>query len=70
MGKRGFAAYLIRLPTYKAIYGSFAAFPLFLLWMYFSWFVTLIAAMIAANLTLKPRAARTGASAGASARRQ
>jgi len=70
MGKRGFAAYLIRLPTYKAIYGSFAAFPLFLLWMYFSWFVTLIAAMIAANLTLKPRAARMGASAGASARRQ
>jgi len=62
MGKRGFAAYLIRLPTYKAIYGGFAAFPLFLLWMYFSWLVTLIAAMIAANLALKPRrAARTGA---------
>jgi len=70
MGKRGFAAYLIRLPTYKAIYGTFAAFPLFLLWMYFSWLVTLVAAMIAANLALKPRrAARTGAAAGASARR-
>ena len=71
MGKRGFAAYLIRLPTYRAIYGTFAAFPLFLLWMYFSWLVTLVAAMIAANLALKPRrAAKNGAAAGASARRQ
>ena len=50
MGKRGFAAYLVKLPTYKAVYGAFAAFPLFLLWMYFSWLVTLVAAMIAANL--------------------
>ena len=54
-GKRGFAAYLVQLPTYKAVYGAFAAFPLFLLWVYFSWLVTLIAAMIAANLALKPR---------------
>jgi hypothetical protein len=39
--------------------------------MYFSWLVTLIAAMIAANLALKPRrAARNGAAAGASVRRQ
>jgi membrane protein len=71
MGKRGFAAYLIRLPTYRAIYGTFAAFPLFLLWMYFSWLVTLIAAMIAANLALKPRRkGKTAAAAGAAARRQ
>jgi len=71
MGKRGFAAYLVKLPTYKAVYGAFAAFPLFLLWMYFSWLVTLIAAMIAANLALKPRrAARNGAAAGAAGRRR
>jgi membrane protein len=57
MGKRGFAAYLVHLPTYRAVYGAFAAFPLFLLWVYFSWLVTLIAAMIAANLALKPRRA-------------
>jgi membrane protein len=50
LGKRGFAAYLVKLPTYQAVYGAFAAFPLFLLWMYFSWLVTLVAAMIAANL--------------------
>jgi len=71
MGKRGFAAYLVQLPTYKAVYGTFAAFPLFLLWMYFSWLVTLIAAMIAANLALKPRrATRSEASAGTAVRRQ
>lgn len=71
IGKRGFAAYLVKLPTYKAVYGAFAAFPLFLLWMYFSWLVTLIAAMIAANLALKPRrAARNGAAAGAAGRRR
>jgi membrane protein len=57
LGKRGFAAYLVQLPTYKAVYGAFAAFPLFLLWMYFSWLVTLVAAMIAANLALQGRRA-------------
>ena len=50
LGKHGFATYLVKLPTYKAVYGGFAAVPLFLLWMYFSWLVTLIAAMVAANL--------------------
>jgi len=70
LGKRGFAAYLVQLPTYRAVYGAFAAFPLFLLWMYFSWLVTLIAAMIASNLALKPRRANTsGPGAGASSRR-
>jgi membrane protein len=49
-GKRGFAGYLAKVPTYKAVYGSFAAFPMFLLWVYFSWLVTLVAAMITANL--------------------
>jgi membrane protein len=57
LGKRGFAAYLVKVPSYKAVYGAFAAFPLFLLWMYFSWLVTLIAAMIAANLAVKRRRA-------------
>jgi membrane protein len=50
LGKRGFAAYLVKVPTYKAVYGAFAAFPVFLLWIYFSWLVTLTAAIITANL--------------------
>jgi membrane protein len=50
LGKRGFAAYLMTIPTYKAVYGAFAVFPMFLLWVYFSWLVTLAAALVAANL--------------------
>jgi len=57
LGKRGFAAYLVHLPTYRAVYGAFAAFPLFLLWVYFSWLVTLVAAMLAANLGIERRRA-------------
>jgi membrane protein len=36
LGKRGFATYLLKLPTYRAVYGAFAVFPVFLLWVYFS----------------------------------
>jgi membrane protein len=50
LGKRGFAAWLLKLPTYKAVYGAFAVLPMFLLWVYFSWLVTLGAALVAANL--------------------
>ena len=50
LGKRGFAFYLLNVPTYKTVYGGFAAVPAFLLWVYFSWLVTLGAALIAANL--------------------
>ena len=50
LGKRGVAAWLLKIPTYKAVYGAFAVFPVFLLWVYFSWLVTLAAALIAANL--------------------
>ena len=59
LGKRGFAAYVLKLPTYKTVYGSFAAFPVFLLWVYFSWLVTLAAALVTSNLALarKQRAA-------------
>lgn len=50
LGKRGFAAYLLKVPTYKAVYGTFATLPVFLLWLYFSWLVTLTAALVTANL--------------------
>jgi membrane protein len=55
LGKRGFALYLLKVPTYKTVYGAFAPVLLFLLWVYFSWLVTLAAALIAANL---PRAGK------------
>lgn len=61
LGKRGFAAYLLKVPTYKAMYGAFAVFPMFLLWLYFSWLVTLAAALVAANLGRAARPARVRA---------
>ena len=50
LGKRGFAIYLLQLPTYKTVYGAFAVVPMFLVWVYFSWLVTLSAALIASSL--------------------
>ena len=50
LGKRAFAAWLLKVPTYKAVYGAFAVVPVFLLWVYLSWLVTLLAALITANL--------------------
>jgi len=58
LGKRGFTAYLLKLPTYKAVYGAFATLPVFLLWLYFSWLVTLAAALVTANLGRVSRAPR------------
>ena len=52
LGKRGFAMYLVKVPTYKALYGALAVLPMFLLWVYFSWLVTLLAAMVTANMAL------------------
>ena len=56
IAKRGFGFYIRRMPSYTAVYGAFAVVPLFLLWMYLSWFITLAGAMIASALP----AIRTG----------
>ncbi|TMG74703.1 MAG: YihY family inner membrane protein [Betaproteobacteria bacterium] len=46
--KRGFALYIAKFPTYTLVYGAFAVIPIFLLWVYFSWVVVVIGALIAA----------------------
>jgi membrane protein len=46
--KRGFALYLTNFPTYTLVYGAFAALPIFLIWIYASWVVTLLGAVITA----------------------
>jgi len=46
---RGFAAYVIH-GSVLSIYGAFAAFPIFLLWIYLSWLTFLFGAAIAATL--------------------
>ncbi|MGA7815058.1 YihY family inner membrane protein [Caballeronia sp.] len=45
--KRGFGYYVRSIPTYTAVYGAFAALPVFLLWVYLCWMITLIGAMVA-----------------------
>jgi membrane protein len=50
LGKRGFAIYLANVPAYRTIYGAFAPLLAFLVWVYYSWFVTLAAALVAASL--------------------
>lgn len=52
-GKRGFAFYLANVPTYRTLYGAFAPVLAFLAWVYYSWFITLAAALVSASL---PRA--------------
>jgi membrane protein len=46
--KRAFALYIAQIPTYTLVYGAFAVFPIFLLWIYFSWVVIVIGALITA----------------------
>ncbi|OGA22472.1 MAG: hypothetical protein A3I02_03245 [Betaproteobacteria bacterium RIFCSPLOWO2_02_FULL_67_26] len=48
--KQGFAIYVTHFPTYKLVYGAFASVPVFLLWIYLSWLVVLLGAVMAAVL--------------------
>lgn len=43
----GYVSFQIGVSRYNAIYGSFAALPLFLIWLQISWFVVLFGAEIA-----------------------
>ena len=50
VAKRLFAVFIKQFPTYAIIYGALAALPLFLLWIYLSWLITLVGALVAAAL--------------------
>ncbi|MGE0255194.1 MAG: YihY family inner membrane protein [Alphaproteobacteria bacterium] len=48
--KRGFGLYVENAGSYESVYGSLAALPIFLIWMYLAWSVVLFGAATAASL--------------------
>jgi membrane protein len=50
--KFGFALFLTHTAFYKTVYGAFAIFPLALLWIYLTWWITLAGAVLVANLPI------------------
>jgi membrane protein len=42
LAKHGFGLYLTRFPTHQAIYGALATVPVFLIWLYITWMITLL----------------------------
>jgi len=59
LAKEGFAFYVAHAPGVSVAYGTFAAVPLFLLWIYLSWLIVLFGAELAAALGEWPEQVRT-----------
>ncbi len=49
--KLGFAGFIRGFPTYQVIYGAFAAVPLFLIWVYLSWVIILMGAVLVRSIS-------------------
>jgi len=50
MTKRGFGFFIARYSSYQTIYGAMAVLPVFLIWIYLSWTVILLGAVVTAAL--------------------
>jgi membrane protein len=50
LSKRVFAVFIASFPTYTIVYGALAAMPLFLVWIYLGWLITLVGATLTAAL--------------------
>jgi membrane protein len=48
LAQRGLGLYLALVPGYSAIYGAFATVPIFLVWLFVSWVIVLLGAVLAA----------------------
>jgi membrane protein len=50
IAKRGFGYFVVTFSSYRLLYGALAALPIFLIWIYLSWVVTLLGAVLTAAL--------------------
>lgn len=50
IAKRGFALVVIKYSSYRLVYGAIAALPMFLIWIYVSWALILMGALLVALL--------------------
>jgi membrane protein len=50
LAKKGMAFYLLEVPTYSLVYGAFAAVPILLVWIYVTWLLVLLGAVLASSL--------------------
>ena len=50
LAKKLMALYLLQVPTYSVIYGAFAALPILLVWIYVTWLLVLLGAVLVASL--------------------
>lgn len=50
MAKFGFGFYILNFNSYQLIYGAISTIPIFLLWVYLSWLVLLVGAVLVAEL--------------------
>ncbi|KTD23243.1 YihY family inner membrane protein [Legionella londiniensis] len=50
--KHAFAFYLSQIDTYELLYGAFATIPIFLIWIYWVWLITLLGAEISYALSV------------------
>ncbi|MBL4817666.1 MAG: YihY family inner membrane protein [Deltaproteobacteria bacterium] len=51
IAKRSFGYYATHMSVYTFIYGALAAIPVFLIWLYLSWTITLFGACVSSTLT-------------------
>ncbi len=50
LAKKAMAFYLLEVPTYSLVYGAFAAVPILLVWIYLTWLLVLLGAVLASSL--------------------